>query len=261
MAKDYYQLLGVSRAAPEREIKRSYHDLARKLHPDKAPDPEEAKRLEEEFAAITKAYNTLKDVEKRREYDGKLAKEDEAAQAAVVAGTPVPSAPSSETSQASATAAGSKKAVSPPMDRRMEAGRQAIAERSFSKGVQLSNMGDFTRAIEFLETAIKNSPEEPRYLSALAGALMKARKGFTRAEEVAVRACELDPYNIEYKLILGNVYEQAGVISKARTTYENVLKWDAENAEAAMRLTSLNPKKSQSFFLSLADKFKKKIGL
>ena len=261
MGKDYYQLLGISRTAPDREIKRAYHDLARKLHPDKAPDPEEAKRLEDEFAAITKAYNTLKDLEKRREYDSKLAKEDDAAQAAVVAGTPASAAAPSEAPSVATAAASASKKSGAPMDRRMEAGRATMAERSFVKGNQLSNMGDHTRAIEFLETAIKNNPEEPRYLSALAAALMKARKGFTRAEEVAVRACELDPYNIDYKLILGNVYEKAGVISKAKTTYENVLKWDAENVEAANRLAAINPKRNQSFFLGLVDKFKKKIGL
>ena len=71
MADDFYRLLGLQDDAPAKAIKRSYHNLARKLHPDKASSPEEAKELQEKFAAITKAYNTLKDEKKRAEYDSK----------------------------------------------------------------------------------------------------------------------------------------------------------------------------------------------
>ena len=66
MAADYYELLGVSRAATEDEIKRAYRRLARQHHPDaNSGDPS----AEARFKEISVAYETLRDTEKRRRYD------------------------------------------------------------------------------------------------------------------------------------------------------------------------------------------------
>ena len=65
MAADPYTLLGVSRTATEADIKKAYRKLAHKYHPDISKDPQgEAK-----FKEIAEAYATLKDPEKRAEYD------------------------------------------------------------------------------------------------------------------------------------------------------------------------------------------------
>jgi curved DNA-binding protein len=64
--KDYYQTLGVSKKASEKEIKKAYRKLAQKYHPDKNPGD---KTSEEKFKDINEAYEVLSDAEKRSKYD------------------------------------------------------------------------------------------------------------------------------------------------------------------------------------------------
>ena len=63
---DYYELLEVQKTASADEIKRSYHKLAMKYHPDRNPGDKEA---ENKFKAINEAYDVLKDEQKRAAYD------------------------------------------------------------------------------------------------------------------------------------------------------------------------------------------------
>lgn len=62
MNKDYYQILGVSRNASADEVKRAFHKLAHKHHPNKGGD-------ENKFKEINEAYQILSDKEKRAQYD------------------------------------------------------------------------------------------------------------------------------------------------------------------------------------------------
>lgn len=66
MAKDYYEILGVSKDATQDDIKKAYRTLVKKYHPDLHPnDPQCA----EKFKEINEANEVLSDEKKRKNYD------------------------------------------------------------------------------------------------------------------------------------------------------------------------------------------------
>ena len=65
--KDYYEILGISRNADEKTIKKAYRNLAMKYHPDRNLGKE--KEANEKFKEINEAYEVLGDPEKRKQYD------------------------------------------------------------------------------------------------------------------------------------------------------------------------------------------------
>ncbi|MCF7518084.1 MULTISPECIES: molecular chaperone DnaJ [Pseudoalteromonas] len=63
---DYYEVLGVSKDASERDIKKAYKRLAMKYHPDRTAGDKE---LESKFKEVKEAYEVLTDPQKRQMYD------------------------------------------------------------------------------------------------------------------------------------------------------------------------------------------------
>merc|ERR1719203_1204403 len=65
--RDYYEVLGVSKDATERQLKKAYRKLALKWHPDE--NPNNVKEAEEKLKEIGEAYGVLSDDQQRRIYD------------------------------------------------------------------------------------------------------------------------------------------------------------------------------------------------
>ena len=65
--RDYYDVLGVSPDAGAAEIKRAYRQLARRYHPDISGEDRAGSFLE-----VSRAYEVLRDPERRRSYDAGL---------------------------------------------------------------------------------------------------------------------------------------------------------------------------------------------
>lgn len=63
---DYYEVLGIDKSAPQKEVKNAYRKLARKYHPDLNPNDKEAERR---FKQVNEAHEVLSDPKKRKKYD------------------------------------------------------------------------------------------------------------------------------------------------------------------------------------------------
>jgi molecular chaperone DnaJ len=66
MARDYYDVIGISKDSSAAEIKKAYRKLAMKFHPDQNPDDPGA---EEKFKELGEAYEVLSNEDKRAAYD------------------------------------------------------------------------------------------------------------------------------------------------------------------------------------------------
>ena len=66
MNKNPYEVLGVARDASDADIKKAYHKLVLKYHPDKNPGD---KTAEEKFKEVNNAFDILRDPQKRAAYD------------------------------------------------------------------------------------------------------------------------------------------------------------------------------------------------
>ncbi len=64
--RDYYEVLSIQRGASVEEIKKSYRQMAMKLHPDKNPGDDQAER---KFKEAAETYGILSDSDKGARYD------------------------------------------------------------------------------------------------------------------------------------------------------------------------------------------------
>lgn len=246
--RTYYEILGIAPNASEKDIKEAYYKVARDLHPDKAKNEEEKKKNEDLFAEVSKAYNVLKDKIRREEYDISIGKSAETSGAASKGGA---AAQTNKTEP--------PKKSEPPRAQERSGERVQIAKKTYAKGMQILRSGDVEKAVKYFEAAIQNDDSEAIYFYRLAHAMLQSKKSFTKSVEYCKRAVEMDPYNMEYKLLLGEIYERAGGVSKAMELYKEILKWDATHEKAQSRLRALSGGKGgsngkTSFFAGLFKK-------
>ena len=68
-SENLYERLGLKPTVTPEELKSKYHELVKAYHPDMIQDPKEKEESEKIISSINSAYDTLKDEQKRKQYD------------------------------------------------------------------------------------------------------------------------------------------------------------------------------------------------
>ncbi len=120
--------------------------------------------------------------------------------------------------------------------------QRSIAEQNYQKAQELVNQADYYGAIVLLKQTVNFAPDHADAW-ALLGACQERNPRWRRdAAESFQMALSIDPNNIEAMISLGDLYRAQGMISRAQTCYEDVLKISAENQQAKSRLAQLKKK-------------------
>ena len=197
---DLYQVLDVQAAATMDVIRRSYYSLARRLHPDTFRREDLKSKAEKVFARITEAYSTLSHPSSREKYD--------------------------EERQARTSHAEDKSADA-----------ASVARMNFKHGRDHFEHGRLSEALSFLQNACQQDPRA-EYFEYLGIAQTKNPRLRKQAEESLLKAIELAPMSATAHAHLGQLYERAGALDRARAMYRKALEWDPANEMALAGLQS-----------------------
>jgi tetratricopeptide (TPR) repeat protein len=100
-----------------------------------------------------------------------------------------------------------------------------LADKYFQKAREYFAEKDYHNCIQFCRLAIKFSTDSAPVYAVMAEALSKNpnTKWQKMAEEAFQKACEIDPWNAEYEVALGNFYRGQGLEIRARKHFEKAL--------------------------------------
>ena len=294
---DYYEVLGVTLRSSAGEIKSAYYQLAKKYHPDRFRQPEQAElksKVEALFAKVTEAYETLSDTPKRALYDDRLrkgtpkrdqapsmpmaSKAPTAAHAAAIpvqtratgplgqngASMPAASTPPSSSDSIGAETAGAIQEEPEPSV--VKAGTAApvapgaSAEFCYQQGKARLEQKDYYGSVQLLREAVRLDSSKAPYHFHLGMALMRNPRNRREGEQHLLRAAELDPFSAGIRIRLGLMYKEAGLAKKAEGYFREALKIDPENRAALKELNGGGDKKDvwKSDLGSLAKRIFKK---
>jgi curved DNA-binding protein CbpA len=237
-AENYYQVLDLSRDAEAGEVKRAYHGLAKRFHPDrfhKDTDPSLYSRIEDAFARISQAYETLKDQQLRTAYDRTLP--------SVVKAAPQRTAPPSQEQERPFAKAAAKGSAAPPsMPWSRQASDASQPEALYQQGMSALQQGNQTLALSFLGEAARLQPKTARYRAQYGRALAAGTQTRHQAEAEFRAAIALDKNNVYYRVMLARLYAEMGMPRRAQSELERALAIDPQSESARLLLDKLKGK-------------------
>jgi len=205
---DHYQLLDVPRAAPRQLIISAADDLKKNFDPATYP-PIVRDAVQSIHRRLDEALALLKDATKRTAYDKMLSQH------------------------------GSRETDNTLQQRLTQ---RSIAEQNFARARQLASENDFYGAIVLLKQAVQFAPDNAAAWYLLGSCQERNPKWRRDAAESFQKALSIDPENMDVLISLGDLYKVEGMISRAQTCYEDVLRVNPDHAEAKSRLANLKKK-------------------
>lgn len=205
---DHYQLLDVPRAAPRQLIISAADDMKKKYDPATYP-PIVREAVQAIHRRVDEALTLLKDPAKRAAYDKMLSQH------------------------------GGREAENTLQQRITQ---RSIAEQNFARARHLASENDFYGAIVLLKQAVQFAPDNAQAWYLLGSCQERNPKWRRDAAESFQKALSIDPENVDVLISLGDLYKVEGMISRAQTCYEDVLRVTPDHAEAKSRLANLKKK-------------------
>jgi curved DNA-binding protein CbpA len=234
VAATHYQVLGVRSTASPGEIKSSYHRLAKRFHPDRfygGADTSLHAKVEDAFARIAQAYETLKDRQARATYDLKLSQQAATAKAGGAGGSEGAQSLNRTGPHPGAEASGTEAQAKASLSRQ--------AEESFARGLLALKQGKPLLAIAPFGEAARLAPREARYHAHYGRALSASEGTWRQAEAEFKAAISLDSKNASYHLMLAEFYSKIGLPRRAQSEAERALAIDAQDPAARRLLDSI----------------------
>ncbi len=202
---DHYQILDVPRAATRTQIMNQGEEQKKKFDPLTYP-PVVRDAVSAVSRRIDEAVSVLKDANRRAEYDKLLA------------------------DRGTRTSASSIK---------QRLTQRSIAEQNFNKARELAIQGDYYSAIVLLKQAVEFAPDNAQAWYLLGSCQERNPKWRREAAESYQMALSIDPNFIDAMISLGDLYKSEGMISRAQSCYEDVLRISPENQQAKSRVQAL----------------------
>ena len=216
-ASTYYEIFDVGPKADVSKIKNKYFSYAKRFHPDlyyKKVSESIYKKIQDAFAEIVTAYETLKDSEARETYDFKLREVLESYK--------------HDTDS------------EPPAKGSFEKHKNTKkAREQFEIGYSLMLDENYGKALPYLGRAVKFDDAVARYHAFYGKALSFHGEMTHEAEAEIQSAIRLDPKKSIYKIILAELYIKIGLIARARGEIKRLLKSDPNNKKALSLLNMI----------------------
>lgn len=212
----FYEVLDVSLEAPAAEIKTSYFQLAKRFHPDlfhRRVEEALHRRIQNAFTVLANAYETLRNTDLREVYDFKLRKEIANLEKRGKSASDKPQTP-------------------------LEILEEKAAE-SFDQGFNLLMDEEYEEAIPFLARAVHHIGGNARYRAYLGKALSANKETYRQAESELQSALRIEPENLDYRLMLTELFIKIGFSKRAERELKRILEKAPNNHEARSLLDSL----------------------